>query len=396
MHIFTVSLLASRIKDTLEADSALQNLWVEGEVSNFYRHNNSGHCYFTLKDDGAQLRCVMWKGNATLLSRLPTNGEAILAHGYASIYPAQGNLQLYVDELHRVGTGALFAQFEALKARLDDEGLFDEAHKRALPPFPQRIGVVTAPGGAAVRDILHVLKRRFPIADVLIAPTLVQGAEAPPQIVAALNALDTCGNCDVIIVARGGGSMEELWAFNDERVARAIYACSTPIISGVGHETDFTIADFCADVRAPTPSAAAEMAVPDLEELMDGLEQRRNSLLQSISRCVSERRKSAQYQRLLLQRASPRAALNQQRQTVDDWCDALRRCQMHQLALYREQLSGISLRLQTLDPRATLQRGYAVVSEHGTNRLITSVQQVAAGDAVDVQVHDGRFTTTVN
>jgi exodeoxyribonuclease VII large subunit len=250
----------------------LQDLWLEGEVSN-WKHAPSGHIYFTLKDEAASIRCAMWRSNIQRAAYLPAgDGEAVLAHGYVSVYEPQGVYQFYVDDVQPVGLGSLYARFEQLKARLQAEGLFDADRKRSLPHFPRRIGVVTSPSGAVLRDILNVLRRRYPLAEVIVAPTLVQGPEAPAQIVRALERVGQVPGVDVIILARGGGSLEDLWAFNDEAVARAIVAAPVPVVSGVGHETDFTIADFAADLRAPTSSAAAELVTPDRAALRQQVE----------------------------------------------------------------------------------------------------------------------------
>ncbi|MFZ2359370.1 MAG: exodeoxyribonuclease VII large subunit, partial [Anaerolineae bacterium] len=266
MTTFTVTQLLSQIKTLIEREQTLRNVWLQGEVSNFVRAT-SGHCYFTLKDERAVLACVMWKQDAQRLARLPQNGQQVLVHGYVSVYESQGKMQFYADALELAGVGRLYQEFEALKAKLAAEGLFDPEHKRPLPAWPQRIAVVTSPRAAALRDILRTLALRYPAVEVLLAPSAVQGAEAPAQIVAAIELLNDwhagVEPIDVIIVARGGGSIEELWAFNDEQVARAIAASSVPVVSGVGHETDFTLADFAADLRAPTPTGAAAAAVPD-------------------------------------------------------------------------------------------------------------------------------------
>jgi len=253
MQVRTVSQITAYIKELFEADDSLQDLWIEGEVSNCSRPP-SGHIYFTLKDPGAEIACVLWRSQAAALEHLPVEGQAVMVHGRASVYEAKGRYQLYVDWLQPVGEGALFLRLQQLKDKLEREGLFAPERKRPLPPFPRQIGVVTSPVGAAIRDILHVLQRRFPLAEVILAPSQVQGEEAPPQIVAALEMLNAHTDVDVIIVARGGGSLEELWAFNDERVARAIFASRVPVVSGVGHETDYTLSDLVADLRAPTPS----------------------------------------------------------------------------------------------------------------------------------------------
>ncbi|HEX7593763.1 MAG TPA: exodeoxyribonuclease VII large subunit, partial [Anaerolineae bacterium] len=265
----SVAQLVRQIKDVVESDEVLRDVWVRGEVSNFIQAA-SGHLYFTLKDRDAGIKCVMWRTDAARVFKLPANGDAIDVHGRVSMYEARGDVQLYVDEIKLAGAGALWQEFERLRARLDAEGLFAAEHKRALPQFPRTIGVVTSREGAVFHDICNVLRRRYPLVEILLAPTLVQGESAAPKIVGAIETINQF-DIDLLVVARGGGSIEDLWAFNDERVARAIYASRVPVISAVGHETDFTIADFVADVRAPTPSAAAELAVPDARELRAGV-----------------------------------------------------------------------------------------------------------------------------
>ena len=393
-HYFTVSQINSYIKDLFEIDFVLQDLWIEGEVSNFSR-SAAGHAYFTLKDEAASIRCVMWRSVVEQQLYLPQNGEAVVAHGRISVYEVQGTYQLYVDALQPAGLGILYLQFEALKKRLEAEGLFAPERKRPLPPFPRCLGVVTSPTGAAFRDILHVLGRRYPLVEVILSPTLVQGDQAPLQIVAALEALNKHTDAEAIIVARGGGSLEELWAFNDERVARAIYSSRLPVISGVGHETDFTIADFVADVRAPTPSAAAEMAVPDQGELEGTLDIRRNRLVALMGRQIVERRSVLESQERALSRLSPQAKIATHRQRIDDLTRAASASLAHQLTLRRERLHGHLLRLQSLSPFATLDRGYSITRQLRTGEIVRSVAQVAAGDRIETQVSDGRFESVV-
>ncbi|MFZ3071022.1 MAG: exodeoxyribonuclease VII large subunit, partial [Anaerolineaceae bacterium] len=259
--IFTITALNNYLRELLESDEILQDLWVRGEIFN-YSQPRSGHLYFTLKDAEAQVRCVMWKNSAMRLRFDPADGMAVEAHGSMSVYSAQGQVQLYIDAMRPAGEGALFQEFLRLKARLEAEGLFDPAHKRPLPELPRHIGIVTSPSGAALQDILQTLGRRLPILKVTLAASPVQGIEAPPGIIHALARLNDLPDLDLIILARGGGSVEDLWAFNDENVARTIYSSRVPVISGIGHETDFTIADFVADLRAPTPTGAAELATP--------------------------------------------------------------------------------------------------------------------------------------
>jgi exodeoxyribonuclease VII large subunit len=395
MQIYRVSQITAYIKELFDSDYALQDLWLEGEVSNYFQAA-SGHVYFTLKDEEAQIRCVMWRSQVERQVYLPQDGEAIVAHGRISVYEAGGRYQLYVDDIQPAGAGLLYLQFEALKERLAAEGLFDAERKRPLPPFPRCLGVVTSPVAAALRDIVNVLRRRYPLVEVVLSPTLVQGDEAPSQIVAAIKALNEHTDVDAIIVARGGGSLEDLWAFNDERVARAIYASQVPIVTGVGHETDFTIADFVADVRAPTPSAAAEVAVPDRQELRGAVESWRGGLAQLVKGRIEEERRALLYREQVLRRFSPQAQIDSYRQRIDDLMHSALADLKHHLALARERLRTLDSQLQTLSPLATLQRGYAIARHLGTGKVVRSVAQVAAGDRLEVRVSDGQFESTVD
>jgi exodeoxyribonuclease VII large subunit len=394
-RIYSVGAVTAYIKGRLEADLTLQNLWLEGEISN-WKPAPSGHIYFTLKDSEASIRCILWRSAVQRLGYLPAgDGEAILAHGHVSIYEPQGQYQFYVDELEPVGLGALHAQFEQLKSRLAEEGLFDPARKRPLPLFPRRIGLVTSPIGAALRDILNVLRRRYPLVEVILSPTQVQGDEAPPQIVSALQAVSRVEGVDVIILARGGGSLEDLWAFNDERVARAVAASPVPVICGVGHETDFTIADFAADLRAPTPSAAAELATPDRVELARRVAHYRSRLAAAIEETVMGQRRQLAGEVRALRRLSPQAWIDGRRQRVDDLSRAAQTTIAHRLGLARARLDGLGLHLSALNPAATLARGYAIVRRADDGRVVVSVGQVAPGDQLSVQVSDGQFDSTV-
>ena len=394
MPVYRVSQITAYIKELFDSDYALQDLWLEGEVSNCSRAA-SGHVYFTLKDEEAQIRCVMWRSQVERQAYLPQDGEAILAHGRISVYEAGGRYQLYVDDIQPAGIGLLYLQFEALKERLAAEGLFDAERKRPLPPFPRRLGVVTSPAAAALRDIVNVLRRRYPLVEVVLSPTLVQGDEAPSQIVAAIEALNEHTDVDAIVVARGGGSLEELWAFNDERVARAIYASQAPVVTGVGHETDFTIADFVADVRAPTPSAAAEMTVPDRQELRGTVESWGGRLAQLMRGQIEEERRALQYREQILRRFSPQAQIDSYRQRIDDLMHSALAGLKHRLALAGERLRTLDSQLQTLSPLATLERGYAIARHLGTGKVVRSVAQVVAGDRLEVRVSDGQFESTV-
>ncbi|MFM8319349.1 MAG: exodeoxyribonuclease VII large subunit, partial [Chloroflexota bacterium] len=287
--MWTITDLTRYLRVLLESDEALQDLWVQGEVSNLSRPA-SGHLYFTIKDSASALKVVMWRSSVHRQSFLPRDGQAIEVHGSLNIYEATGQYQLYADLLRPAGEGARYQEFLRLKARLEAEGLFDAARKRPLPRWPKRIGVVTSPSGAALRDILNTLRRRYPLAEVVLAPTAVQGDEAPPGIVAALQALNRAAQPDVILLARGGGSIEDLWAFNNESVVRAVVASAAPVITGVGHETDFTLVDFAGDLRAPTPTAAAEQAVPNRGDLQDALQESQARLLRAGGGLLNTRR----------------------------------------------------------------------------------------------------------
>ncbi len=390
---WTVSELTGYIRELLDIDFRLREVRVAGEISNFTRAR-SGHLYFTLKDSDAQLKCVMWRNAAQRLRFDPHDGDAVLATGRVSVYEAGGVYQLYVEQMQPEGVGALALAFEELKLRLDAEGLFDLERKQPIPAVPRKIGIVTSPDAAALRDILQVLSRRYPLVAVLIAPTLVQGAEAPAQIVRALRWLDGRDDVDTIILARGGGSMEDLWAFNDEAVARAIFAARHPIIAGVGHETDFTIADFVADVRAPTPSAAAELAVPDVADLAPALA----GLRAALEGRMAARLERAGRQQQTLARAlvllSPRSRLDGNWQRLDGLAVRLERSLRQQLAGWSARLAVLDGRLAAVSPLATLQRGYAIV-RRADGQLVRQVDDARPGDRLSIQVTDGAFAADV-
>ena len=341
----------------------------------------------------------MWRSDASRLRQLPRDGDQVVVHGAVSLYEAQGKMQFYADHLEMAGVGRLYQDFEALKARLGAEGLFDASRKRSLPAWPRRIGIVTSAQAAALRDILRTLAARYPAVDVLLAPAAVQGVEAPAQIVAAicqLNAWSTAVEpIDLIILARGGGSIEELWAFNDERVVRAIAASALPVVSGVGHETDVTLADFAADLRAPTPTGAAALAVPDRLDLASQTRVLRGRLRTSwVKQVAGERRQVAQTRRLLM-RVSPQTQIGGRRQQVDDLGLALARQMRQRLLVHRMEVEGMQARLVSLDPRAVLLRGYAIVQQEATGQVVASVRQVSVGDRLRVLVADGDFETSV-
>lgn len=368
---WTVSDLSRFLRALIEAEPLLQGIWVRGEVSNFSRPK-SGHWYFTLKDKTAQLPCVMWRTTAELQVRIPKDGEAVEVHGGLSVYETGGRYQLYVDEIRAGGDGALFQQFMRLKEKLDAEGLFSPERKRALPPRPKRIGIITSPSGAALHDILQTLSRRYPLVEVILAPAAVQGEDAPFQLIAALKRMNQFVQPDLILLARGGGSLEDLAAFNSEKLARAIAASQAPVVCGVGHETDFTLADFAADLRAPTPTAAAELATPNLADLEGAL----FALTQQLGRY------------------SPVSMMLRERQRLDEVILRGERALRQQTLLWRSGLSGLQGSLAALNPLAVLERGYAVVSK-ADGATVSRLGQIAPGEALQVRVGDGRFGARV-
>ena len=390
---WTVGQLTSYVRQMFDLDYRLRDIDVSGEISNFTRAA-SGHLYFTLKDATAQLKCVMWRSQAERLRFRPAEGDAVVAHGHLSVYEVGGVYQLYVDQLQPAGRGDLAVAFERLKDKLAAEGLFDAERKQPIPPFPRKIGIVTSADAAALRDILNVLQRRNPLVSVLVAPTLVQGEGAPPQIVRALRRLDGRDDIDLILIARGGGSIEDLWAFNDERVARTIYAARHPIISGVGHETDFTITDFVADLRAPTPSAAAELAVPDLSGVRPALVDIGAQLTAALSDTLAARRQTMRARAQLLLLLSPRRLLDSDRQQVDALAARLAVGLGHGLDRRRGRLAVAAAGLSAVSPVATLARGFAIVRD-AEGRLIRSVSQARPGTAITIQLGDGSFGAQV-
>jgi len=394
MNVLTVSELNRHIKDLISKDIALSGLWVKGEISNFKNHY-SGHFYFTLKDEKSVLKCVMFRSNASAMTFMPENGMKVIVRGYISVFERDGQYQLYAEEMQPDGIGALYVAFENLKKKLQAEGLFDESRKRRLPYLPKAIGVVTSSTGAVIRDIINVLSRRFYNVNVKLYPVQVQGEVAAGQIAAAVRRFNELDNVDVIIVARGGGSLEELWAFNEEIVARSIYESHIPVISAVGHETDFTIADFVADVRAPTPSAAAELAIPEravVENRLDSLKMRlRNAIIKKTS-----------MERLLLKRLGESAAFQQpynkiyqERMMLDVQKKYMHKALSALDSNYRNKLSLLAARLDTLSPLKSLARGYSIVRSQKDGSLIKSVHALRQGDRIEVCLTDGRLDCTV-
>jgi exodeoxyribonuclease VII large subunit len=391
---WTVTRLTAHLRQVIESDPALQDVWVRGEISNYSRPA-SGHLYFTLKDAGASLRGVMWKLEASRLKIPLRDGMEVEAHGKIGIYEVGGQYQLYADVLRPVGEGALFAEFLRLKSLLEAEGLFDPSRKREIPERPRRIGIVTSSTGAALRDMLNTLRRRLPLVDVILAASPVQGADAPSALVTALQKLNR-HHPDVILVARGGGSIEDLWAFNDERVVRAVADSESPVISGVGHETDFTLTDFAADLRAPTPTAAAELATPvTLFDLASQMSDLGHSLEMAMASLTERGQIELSNLESRLKFYSPARKLQSERQRVDEWTRRLAGAQVHRLALEASRMNGMGKRLEALNPFQVLARGYAVVTRQADGSLVRSVEDVSAGDALRVRVSDGEVEGTV-
>nr|WP_326125388.1 exodeoxyribonuclease VII large subunit [uncultured Oscillibacter sp.] len=392
-HIFGVAEVNQLVKCLLDNEPLLQNIYVRGELSN-YKMYPSGHHYFTLKDPEGALRCVMFRGQASKLRFRPENGMKIIAAGRISVFPRDGAYQLYCDSLTPEGAGDLAVAFEQLKARLYEEGLFDPAHKKPLPPYPERIAVVTSSAGAAVHDMIRILNRRYPLAKVILLPVRVQGAEAPPEIAGAIRYADRWKIGDVIITGRGGGSMEDLWAFNDERVARAIYSCETPVISAVGHEPDVTISDFVADARASTPSNAAEIAVPDQTELRrwlrgagERMEQSETARLEALRNRLEALRSSRVMTDQLAYVQDKRMELDHVQRRLGDLSGAL-------VSRKRERFSALAAALDAMSPLKVLGRGYAMArGESGA--VLKSYRDVSAGDRVSVTLGEGGFSCTV-
>jgi exodeoxyribonuclease VII large subunit len=392
--VFSVTQLSLYMNEVLKSDEILRDVWVRGEISGCKTYN--GHCYFTLKDAEAKLACVFFK-YARLRASAPDlrDGMAIAANGHVAFYERDGKLQLYVEAVEALGNGELFLRFEQLKKRLEAEGLFDAERKRPLPAQPSVIGIVTSPQAAALRDMLRVLHNRYPLARVILSPTTVQGAEAPAAIANALDLLNEHGEAEVIIVGRGGGSIEELWAFNEEVVARAIARSRIPVISGVGHETDHTIADFVADQRASTPTAAATAAVPDIADWQAAIQTYQADLSSLMEDYFSEKREELALAARDLQRLNPQFQLDRLRQRLDDATELMQTRMEHILTLRGERLRGVAMQLHALSPLLTVARGYAVARRDADQHIVTSIQQVQPGDDLTIQVTDGHIHAKV-
>ncbi|MBN1681027.1 MAG: exodeoxyribonuclease VII large subunit [Anaerolineae bacterium] len=391
---YTVYELTIYIRDLFDLDPRLQDVWIEGEISNFKRAA-SGHLYFTLKDDQSELPCVMWRWQAEQLVMDPRHGDAVLAHGRIAVYEARGQYQLYCDLIQPAGVGELNRQFELLKARLDAEGLFDADRKRPVPAYPRQIGIVTSPTTAAFQDIQNVIWRRYPVVELILSPTLVQGQDAPPQIVAAIERLNAFSEVDVIVVARGGGSLEDLWCFNDESVVRAVAASRIPVVTGVGHEIDFTLVDFAADQRAPTPSAAAELVTPDGDALRLAVRERHNALRLAADAFFAGQRQAIEHNRQNLRRVSPLTRLHSARQRLDELSGRSSLLAQHSFDRRRDRLQAVAQALNAANPASLLQRGYAIVTRESDGHRLASVQDAAEGTWLQIALHDGRLKATV-
>lgn len=389
----SVTQLNEYLKMVIDGDRVLSNVFVRGEISNFKLYS-SGHAYFTLKDDAGQLKSVMFRSYFSRLAFLPEDGMRIIAHGRVSVYESSGQYQLYVDDMQPDGAGSLAMRFEQLKRKLAAEGLFDEDRKRPLTPMPWRVGVITSPSGAAVHDIINVLGRRFPAAEMILYPSEVQGAQAPAQLISGIEFFSMTGLVDVIILGRGGGSAEDLWAFNDESLARAVAACSVPVISAVGHESDFTICDFVADRRAPTPSAAAELAVPDMNEILRGLAATRAGLQASMKKRITQERRVLQQIAQSRIYKYPQELLDRFRQHLDEHEATVNRAAAQDVLQKRQNVAAVAGKLQALNPLAVLARGYATVSREGVT--VVSVKEVHENDTLDVRFADGTVCATVS
>lgn len=385
--VLSVSQLNRYVKSIIEQDRNLQNVFVQGEISNFTNHYKTGHFYMTIKDELSSIKAVMFKSANMRLKFMPENSMSVIIKGRVAVFERDGQYQLYIDDMQPDGTGALSLAFEQLKAKLTKEGLFDSERKKAIPAYPMRVGVVTSPTGAAIRDIINVISRRFPLTELILCPVAVQGEYAAPQIKAAIELFNVEKAADVLIVGRGGGSVEELWAFNEEIVARAVAASEIPVISAVGHETDFTICDFAADLRAPTPSAAAELAVPDVyqqREMLEAAYRRINSA--ALDRIGTERAK-IELQKAKIQRLSPKNYIDNLRVRCDRASMAMDSCVRHEMTVKSKELSSLCAKLDAMSPLKILARGYSVASKQG--KIISDINSVEKGDLINVRVSGG-------
>ncbi|MBO7176776.1 MAG: exodeoxyribonuclease VII large subunit [Clostridia bacterium] len=393
MLLLSVGQLNEYVKGMLESNDVLSDVWVRGEISNFTNHYKTGHYYFSLKDAQGAIGAVMFRSYAARLPFVPQNGMKVLLHGRVSLYVPGGQYQINADSMQPDGVGALYLAFEQLKAKLQAEGLFDQARKKPLPRIPSRIGIITSPTGAAIHDMINILGRRFPSAEILLYPALVQGAGAPASLIAGMQYFNQRDLVDLIIIGRGGGSMEDLWAFNDEQLARTVAASRLPVISAVGHESDFTVCDFVADRRAPTPSAAAELAVPDAAELVQALRSTEDRMRAALSLRVAQKRERVAQLAKSRVLTSPDRFLDDCRQRVGDLALRLDRAAEHRLTCAKGDFARTAARLDALNPLAILTRGYAVVRAGETP--VRSIEELRVGTPVRLTLADGEATAEI-
>lgn len=393
MLLLSVGQLNEYVKGMLESNDVLTDVWVRGEISNFTNHYKTGHYYFSLKDAQGAIGAVMFRSYAARLPFVPQNGMKVLLHGRVSLYVPGGQYQINADSMQPDGVGALYLAFEQLKAKLQAEGLFDQARKKPLPRIPSRIGIITSPTGAAIHDMINILGRRFPSAEILLYPALVQGAGAPASLIAGMQYFNQRDLVDLIIIGRGGGSMEDLWAFNDEQLARTVAASRLPVISAVGHESDFTVCDFVADRRAPTPSAAAELAVPDAAELVQALRSTEDRMRAALSLRVAQKRERVAQLAKSRVLTSPDRFLDDCRQRVGDLALRLDRAAEHRLTCAKGDFARTAARLDALNPLAILTRGYAVVRAGETP--VRSIEELRVGTPVRLTLADGEATAEI-
>ena len=392
-RVLSVSQINFYIKSIIENDGSLQFVLVTGEISNLTVHQRSGHIYLSLKDSNSVISAVMFAGNARRLKFRLENGMKVICRGRISVYEPSGRYQLYIEDMQPDGVGALTLAFEQLKKSLAQKGLFDNAHKKPLPKFPKTIGVITSPTGAAVQDITNIIRRRFPSADIVLAPVLVQGESAPEQLVRAVNKFSASKIADVVIIGRGGGFAEDLWAFNDEQLAYAVYNCETPIISGVGHETDFTVCDFVADVRASTPSAAAELAVPDRQELMSYYFKQKQYISAMLDRKIKTAQLRLENQQRRMSASSPKLKAEQLEKQLSAKSEKLTRFMNIYISNKENKLIAAKGKLDGLNPLNVLNRGYAITEKD--EKIITSSKQLKNGDDFTVILSDGKINAKV-
>ena len=392
-RVLSVSQINFYIKSIIENDGSLQFVLVTGEISNLTVHQRSGHIYLSLKDSNSVISAVMFAGNARRLKFRLENGMKVICRGRISVYEPSGRYQLYIEDMQPDGVGVLTLAFEQLKKSLAQKGLFDNAHKKRLPKFPKTIGVITSPTGAAVQDITNIIRRRFPSADIVLAPVLVQGESAPEQLVRAVNKFSASKIADVVIIGRGGGSAEDLWAFNDEQLAYAVYNCETPIISGVGHETDFTVCDFVADVRASTPSAAAELAVPDRQELMSYYFKQKQYISAMLDRKIKTAQLRLENQQRRMSASSPKLKAEQLEKQLSAKSEKLTRFMNIYISNKENKLIAAKGKLDGLNPLNVLNRGYAIAEKD--EKIITSSKQLKNGDDFTVILSDGKINAKV-